>query len=67
MPGINGESSDGAKTIGETSLPQPDTRTEVLGFLAESIDYAYRVSNSNHREVGTQRDLTRYCLITKQR
>lgn len=66
MPGTNGQSSDDAKTIGETSLPQPDARTEVLGFLAESIDYAYGVSNSNHRGVGTQRDSTRYCLITKQ-
>ncbi|NLJ26100.1 MAG: hypothetical protein GX354_11890 [Firmicutes bacterium] len=47
MPRIDRQSFNDAKTISETFLPQADVRTEVLGFLADAIDYAHGVSNSN--------------------
>jgi 5-methylcytosine-specific restriction endonuclease McrA len=47
MARIDRQSFDDAKMITGIFLPQADVRTEVLGFLADSIDYAHGVSNSN--------------------
>ena len=47
MARIDRQSFHDAKTISETFLPQASVRIQVLEFLADSIEYAHGVSNSN--------------------